>query len=142
MRSSTVWLRRTGLAGVVVATTLVTALSGVAVAHPEHGDAQQGSQELFPGEGVAGAKQHDGDEGHLPARQTGDVRLVGKGAVSNPDGLTGRIADVTAHGNYAYLNAFREPVCTRGGVHVMDIADPTTPTEVVEAFMNGRAPAH
>jgi len=135
VRSSEVWLRRTGFTVVAAATVLLTALSGVAVAHPEHGDGQQGSQELFPGEGVAGDKQHQGDEGHLPARQTGDVRLIGKGAVSNPDGLTGRIADVTAYGDYAYLNAFREPVCTRGGVHVMDLSDPTQPTEVVEAFI-------
>lgn len=136
MRSSTVWLRRSGLAGLAVATALLTAFSGVAVAHPEHGEgSQQGSQELFPGEGVAGDKQHEGDEGHLPARQTGDIRLVGKGTVSNPDGLTGRIADVTAYGNFAYLNAFREPVCTRGGVHVMDISDPTKPTEIPGAFI-------
>ncbi|MBC8091268.1 MAG: hypothetical protein H7Y15_04870 [Pseudonocardia sp.] len=109
----------------------------MAVAHPEHGEGSgaQGSQELFPGEGVETDKQHEGDEGHLPARQTGNVRLVGKGPVSNPDGTTGRIADVTAYGNYAYLNAFREPVCTRGGVHVMDISNPAAPVEVPEAFI-------
>jgi hypothetical protein len=133
--STRVWLRRVGVTAIATTAVLGTAFSGVAVAHPEHGDGQQGSQELFPGEGVATDKQHEGDEGHLPARQTGDIRLVGKGAVSNADGLTGRIADVTAYGNYAYLNAFREPVCTRGGVHVMDISDPANPTEVVEAFI-------
>ena len=135
MRSSRVWLRRAGITAVAATTVLLTVLPGVAVAHPEHGDEQQGSQELFPGEGIAGDKQHDGDEGHLPAQQTGDIRLVGKAPVSNPDGLTGRIADVTAYGNYAYLNAFREPVCTRGGVHVMDLTDPAAPVEVVEAFI-------
>ncbi|MCY7344121.1 MAG: hypothetical protein LH603_20355 [Pseudonocardia sp.] len=114
---------------------MTTALAGVAVAHPDHGDGARGSQELFPGEGVATEKQHEGDEGHLPAQQTGAVRLVGKAPVVNEAGITGRVADVTAYGNYAYLNAFREPVCERGGVHVMDITDPAKPAEVVEAFI-------
>jgi hypothetical protein len=81
-------------------------------------------------------KQHDGDEGHLPAVKR-NVTLVGKAEVTNPAGTgnTGRIADVTAFGNYAYLNAFREPDCQRTGVHVMDISDPAHPAEVKEAFI-------
>ncbi|MGH3930546.1 MAG: PA domain-containing protein [Pseudonocardiaceae bacterium] len=112
-------------------------MPGAAVAHPDHGAGDAGSRELFAGEGVASAKQHDGDEGHLPPVHTGAVELVGKGEVTNPSGAgnEGRIADVAAHGDYAYLNAFREPTCAAGGVHVMDIADPAHPVEVPEAFI-------
>nr|AKQ20704.1 hypothetical protein [uncultured bacterium] len=108
--------------------------AGIATAHPDHG----GSREDFPGEGVADGiyKQHSGDEGHLPPVNR-NVTLVGKGHVTNPsgDGNTGRVADVTAFGDYAYLNAFREPTCERTGVHVMDISNPAAPAEVPSAFI-------
>jgi len=120
--------------GALAATlALVLATPGAALAHPEHGGASEG--ELFPGEGIATDKEPPKDAGSLPPQQTGAVRLVGKGAVANPAGLTGRVADVAAFGDFAYLNAFREPTCERGGVHVMDIADPTRPAEVPEAFI-------
>ncbi|MGH3911940.1 MAG: PA domain-containing protein, partial [Pseudonocardiaceae bacterium] len=116
---------------------LITAMPGAAVAHPDHGQGSIGSRELFAGEGVTPDKQHDGDEGHLSARHTGDVELIGKGEVTNPsgDGDEGRVADVSAYGDYAYLNGFREPTCAAGGVHVMDISDPANPVEVAEAFI-------
>ncbi len=107
-------------------------LPGTALAHPEPGAA--GGRELFAGEGVlSGDKQHQGEDGHLPAVQTGDIEVVGKAGVTNPSGAgnTGRIADVTGYGDYAYL----EPTCEAGGVHVMDIADPAAPVEVPEAFI-------
>jgi hypothetical protein len=107
----------------------------MAWAHPDHAG---GGREQFPGEGVVdGAdKQHDGDEGHLPAKQE-NVTLVGKGEVANPSsaGNTGRVADVFAYGDYAYLTAFREPTCEQTGVHVMDISDLASPVEVTEAFI-------
>ena len=34
------------------------------------------------------------------------------------------MADVSAKGNYAYLTMFYEPTCGRGGVQIVDIADP------------------
>ncbi|MFI9815834.1 PA domain-containing protein [Saccharothrix variisporea] len=109
--------------------------AGVATAHPDHGG---GGREDFPGEGVADGlyKQHDGDEGHLPAVAR-NVTLVGKAKVTNPSGAgnTGRVADVTAFGDYAYLTAFRAPTCERTGVHVMDISDPAHPVEVTSAFI-------
>lgn len=116
---------------------LLTTLPSAAVAHPDHGPGHAGSRELFVGEGVTPDKQHDSDKGHLPAVHTGDVELVGKGEVTNPSGAgnEGRVADVSAHGDYAYLNAFREPTCAAGGVHVMDISDPANPVEVTEAFI-------
>jgi len=115
----------------VVTTAVVN--PGVGIAHPDHGGTSEG--ELFPGEGIARYKQPKADEGHLPAQESGGVRLVGKGAVRNPAGTEGRVADVAAFGDFAYLNAFREPTCERGGVHVMDIADPANPVEVPEAFI-------
>jgi hypothetical protein len=49
-------------------------------------------------------------------------------------GVEGGIADVAAFGNYAYLNAF-SPECVSNdgagtGVHIVNIADPTTPAKV------------
>jgi hypothetical protein len=125
-------VRRISLLGVAIL-TLSLATAGSSGAHPENG-----GREDFPGEGVADGsyKQHDGDEGHLPPVSR-NVTLVGKAAVTNPSGAgnIGRIADVTAFGDYAYLTAFREPTCERTGVHVMDISDPAHPAEVTSAFI-------
>jgi hypothetical protein len=108
-------------------------------AHPDHGPGSAGSKELFPGEGVftEGDKQHSGDEGHLPPVSYG-VELVGKGAVSPAEGGTeGRVADVYAKGDYAWLTSFRGngvDDCV-GGVFTMDISDLSNPTEVTDAFI-------
>ena len=66
-----------------------------------------------------------------------NVRVVGKAQVTNPAGTgnQGRIADVSARGDYAYLTAFREPTCQRAGAHVFDISNPRKPFEIKEAFM-------
>ena len=66
-----------------------------------------------------------------------NVRVVGKAAVTNPAGTgrQGRVADVSAHGDFAYLTAFREPTCEKAGAHVFDISNPEEPFEVKEAFM-------
>lgn len=126
-------LRRCALLGAATLALSMTA-TGVSSAHPDHG----GGREDFPGEGVADGmyKQHDGDEGHLPPVQD-NVTLVGKAEVTNPSGAgnVGRVADVTAFGDYAYLNAFREPTCEQAGVHVMDISDPANPVELTDAFI-------
>jgi LVIVD repeat len=124
------------LALVGIATIALGGLApGVSVAHPEH-ERGGSAGELFPGEGVASAKQHDGATGHLPPVSS-NVELVGKAEVTNPSGAgnTGRIADVTAHGDYAYLNAFYLPTCESTGVHVVDISDPAHPAEVTDAFI-------
>jgi hypothetical protein len=39
----------------------------------------------------------------------------------------GRIGDVSAKGNYAYLTLFYEPTCDRGGIQIVDISDPANP---------------
>lgn len=124
----------------VAAVGLVAVLSwsNVAYADPDHPDSRDpaaGGRELFPGEGVAD-EQHGGEEGHLPP-VSNNVTLVGKAQVTNPSGagLEGRVGDVYAHGDYAYLTAFREPTCEDGGVHVIDMADLANPSEVTEAFI-------
>ncbi len=110
-----------------------------AFAHPDNGPGNAGSREQFPGEGafVEGDKQHGGDTGHLDPVQYG-VDLVGKGAVSPAEGgLEGRVADVYASGDYAYLTSFRGngvDECV-GGVFVMDIADLSNPTELKDSFI-------
>ena len=55
-----------------------------------------------------------------------NVRLVGKAEVTNPAGTgnEGRVADVSAYGDYAFLTAFRDPTCEQTGAHVMDISEP------------------
>ncbi|MEU4445260.1 PA domain-containing protein [Actinosynnema sp. NPDC050801] len=127
-------VRRLAVLGAVTL-ALSTAVTGSSGAHPDHGG---GGREDFPGEGIADGlyKQHDGDEGHLPPVSR-NVSVIGKAKVTNPSGAgnTGRIADVTAFGDYAYLTAFREPTCERTGVHVVDISDPTNPAEVTSAFI-------
>jgi hypothetical protein len=132
-------LRRTRrILATAAATAVAVALPSIALAHPDHGQRDSGSQEQFPGEGVATEtdKQHDGDGGHLPARND-NVTLVGKAAIEHPLGgdVTGRVADVFAHGDYAYLTAFNSPTCNAGGVHVMDISDLANPVEVPDAFL-------
>jgi hypothetical protein len=118
----------------VLAALLLAA--SAATGHPGHPDHDFGSIEMFPGEGVAPADQHGGTEGHLPPVSQG-VRLVGKAEVTNPSGAgnDGRVADVSAFGNHAFLTAFREPTCERAGAHVIDISDPANPFEVTSAFM-------
>jgi hypothetical protein len=108
----------------------------VALGHSGHPDHDSGTKELFPGEGVAHDDQHGLTEGHLPPVSRG-VRLVGKAEVTNPsrDGNDGRVADVSAFGNHAFLTAFREPTCERTGAHVIDISNPAKPFEVTKAFM-------
>ena len=60
--------------------------------------------------------QHGSNEGHLPPVQE-NVTVVGRAEVTNPSGAgnDGRVADVFAHGDYAYLNAFRDPTCVDAG---------------------------
>jgi len=119
----------------VIAAAALLAVPAPAMAHPD--DPVRSGSEMFPGEGVAGDDhQHGGTGGHLPPVNR-NVELVGKAKVTNPSGagLEGRVADVTAYGNYAYLTAFRSPTCEQAGVHVMDIHDPAHPAELTDAFI-------
>ncbi|CAN5273981.1 hypothetical protein BH23ACT9_BH23ACT9_09640 [soil metagenome] len=82
---------------------------------------------------MEGDKQDEGDGGHLPAVNR-NVRVIGQGGVAAPAGttagITGRVADVAAHGNYAYLTAFRAADCLGGGFWTVDISDPANPSEL------------
>jgi hypothetical protein len=75
--------------------------------------------------------QHEGDEGHLPPTSR-NVRNVGNIDLFAGAEQAGRIADVSAKGNYAYLTAFYEPACDRGGVFVVDISNPASPKAVTK----------
>jgi hypothetical protein len=65
----------------------------------------------------------------VPPREEG-LDLVGQFDLGGKLGGAGRVADVSAKGNYAYLTMFYEPTCGRGGVQIVDIADPANPKAV------------
>jgi len=71
-------------------------------------------------------RQHDGEGGHLPAVSE-NVDLVSKLELTTE---LGRVSDVSSLGNYAYLGAYAEPVCSTGGIWVVDISDPENPRKV------------
>jgi hypothetical protein len=74
-----------------------------------------------------------GAAGSVPGRSTVRPReegldLVGRFDLGGKLGGQGRVADVSAKGDYAYLTMFYEPACGRGGVQIVDISDPASPT--------------
>ena len=71
--------------------------------------------------------QHGGTGGHLSASSL-NVELVGQ--VTVHDARAGLISDVGVLGNFAYLGQF-SPGCNDGGggVYIVDMTDPTNPTE-------------
>ena len=71
--------------------------------------------------------QHGGDSGHLAAGSK-NVKLIGKMNI-NQD-FEGRVSDVGVFGNYAYLGAFNEKDCQKGGVYVFDISNPSAPKQI------------
>lgn len=116
---------------------LTVAVPGALVsAHPE-GPESHGWTDYDPADGPATSEdpkdQHGGTGGHLPPSSE-NVELVGKIQLTNvPSG----IADVTAWGNYAYLNAWNPECAGRPGAaahgpgtHVVDVSDPAAPTKV------------
>ena len=84
-----------------------------------------------------------GAEGSVPGRKelpSGPkelgLKLIGKTINAPEFGDLGRIADVSAKGNYAYLTMFYEPQCGRGGVQIVDISNPANPVK------RGYIPSH
>lgn len=71
--------------------------------------------------------QHGGEDGHLP-RSRKNVSLLGRADIENPG--PGRVADVSAFGNYAYLTVRDPEGCSDAGVAIFDISDPTSPSRV------------
>ena len=105
--------------------TAATLLSPTAAfAHPESGGV---SDEGVIAPGSEEAKQHGGIKGHLPAKQE-NVTVIGEQAIDGAD--EGRVADVAAFGNYAYLTVRDPESCADAGVAIMDINDPTDPEQV------------
>jgi hypothetical protein len=106
--------------GLAAALSLVPAAA--AEAHGPESDART------PMEALSALHQHNGADGHLPAVQR-NVQLVGKLDLFQGGERPGRISDVAAFGEHAYLGAFYEPDCEEGGVYVIDIADPASPKQ-------------
>jgi hypothetical protein len=101
----------------------------VALAHPGHPDsAGVGVTDegvILPGSQAT--KQHEGEGGHLPGSSE-NVELVGR--VDIEGAAEGRVADVAAFGDFAYLTVRDPEGCSGAGVAVIDISDPTRPRQV------------
>ena len=82
--------------------------------------------------GVHPFRQHEGGGDHLPAVSR-NVELVSKTRLTTE---LGRVSDVSALGDYAYLGAYDEPECSTGGVWIVDISNPASPRKV------GLIPSH
>jgi hypothetical protein len=122
MRRSTRW----GSWALALVAALVMAV-GAASAHPDHTGGSNDDGVIDNAKDTHAHGQHGLDSGHLPA-SSANVALVGK--IKLRQMANGRIADVAAMGNYAYLGAFWEPDCKSGGVYVVDISAPSAPREV------------
>ncbi len=107
-----------------LATALALLAPGSAYAHPGDGGV---NNEGVIAPGSEQAKQHPGEGGHLPGKQE-NVRLVGKAPITGA--AEGRVADVAAFGNYAYLTVRDPEGCSDAGVAIMDISKPATPRQV------------
>jgi hypothetical protein len=81
-------------------------------------------------------QQHGPMSGHLPPTQR-NVELVGKLRLT---GLEGGIADVGYFKGFAYLNAWAPNCPNGGGVHVVDVRNPSNPVKV--GFLPANANEH
>ena len=129
---------------IVVLAVVLVAVLGITVpaaAHPEHwrADALTTSFDVLTASFdpyatpfspfIANKQQHGEAAGHLPPVQK-NVDLVGKlDLFEGKEEQPGRIADVAAYGDYAYLGAFASPNCEDPGVYVVDISNPAAPKE-------------
>jgi hypothetical protein len=121
---------RRGLMRIMLAATLVTAISGTAFAHPE----PESDGGLPHSDGPRDAHQHGETSGHLPASATDNIDVVSKLKLKNV--VPEKIADVGVHEDYAYLAAWGVVTCKYNGVHVVDISDVDAPEEV--AFIGAK----
>ena len=113
-------IRQAMLLPTLVAASVLAAPSA-ASASPDPGGQVSEEGVIAPG-----SKQHGGDAGHLPPVQE-NVELVGRADI---DGAAeGRVADVAAFGNFAYLTVRDPEGCVDTGVAIMDISDPTAPKQ-------------
>ncbi|HYF27792.1 MAG TPA: PA domain-containing protein [Baekduia sp.] len=105
---------------------VVLAMSGAppAAAHGPGGDGAITAASDVHGDAH---RQHGGTDGHLAAGSS-NVRLVGRMRINQDQ--DGRVSDVGIHKRHAYLGAFYEPACQKGGTYVFDISDPARPKQV------------
>src|SRR5688572_2729058 len=113
------------VAAAVAALLIVAAQAAAHPASTATGDSWlTGSlEEHWNSHGAAGSV--DGRQSVAP-REEG-LELVGKFDLAGSLAGEGRVADVSAKGNYAYLTMFYEPTCERGGVQIVDISNPAAP---------------
>jgi hypothetical protein len=112
--------------------------TGTAAAHPMDANVADDS---WINSGLGVHWNSHGAAGSVPGRQSVPPReegleLVGRFDLGGKLGGDGRVADVSAKGNYAYLTMFYEPTCGRGGVQIVDIGNPASPKAV------GYIPSH
>ena len=130
--------RRFAARAAVAATGALLVAAATAAAHPMDGNVSDDNwissslAEHWNSHGAAGAAP---GRASVPAREEG-LELVGRYDLGGKLGGAGRVADVSAKGDYAYLTMFYEPTCGRGGVQIVDIGDPANPTAV------GYIPSH
>ena len=79
--------------------------------------------------------QHGAPDGHLPPVND-NMSVVGNLDLFADGEQPGRIGDVSAYGNYAYLSMYYEPTCGRGGIQIVDMTDPAAPKRA------GYVPSH
>lgn len=72
--------------------------------------------------------QHGESGGHLAPVDSGNIELIGRMRINQDK--EGRASDVGVFGDHAYVGAFSDPKCQKGGVYVFDISDPSSPKQV------------
>ena len=109
-----------------VAVLLLVPAAGV-IAHPGHRDSRAHDSDYK----APDAHQHGDVSGHLRGSKK-NVKLIGQLEPTGAFGpiAEGQIADLAVYKDYAYLNSWSEPTCTKGGVYVVDIRNPKEPAEV------------
>jgi len=136
------WLKRVGRTklgalGALLAAGFILSVAGVVAAHDQADhvigdgvpDTPAEAEELDGITDGGGGEQHGAPGGHLPASSL-NVELVGQLTVS--DAAPGLIPDVAVLRNTAYLGQF-SPGCSPdggGGVYIIDISNPASPSEV------------
>jgi hypothetical protein len=122
----------------LAATGVLAVAAGTAAAHPNDFGSTSDS---WIKSGVGVHWNSHGAAGAVPGRQSVPAQQYGLELVGSSDlggklAGAGRVADVSAKGNFAYLTMFYEPTCGRGGVQIVDIANPAKPV------MKGYIPSH
>jgi hypothetical protein len=127
------------LATAAVAAAAVLMLSAAATAAPPNRNSADRAPFTTKGGGPKGSDtsafsgdaQHGGATGHLPGSSS-NVELIGKLEPTSPFGpiVEGQIADVGVFKDFAYLNSWEEPTCSKGGVYIADISNPRKPAQV------------